>query len=604
MRKQCYRCARTNHAAAECRFADTTCHYCKKKGHIAPACHKKKNDKVGGSSGNTKHLAEANDDSNDEEYHLHTVASTVAKPIKATLRVEGKPLTMEVDTGAAFSVVSENTYNSTLGNIPLRKSNILLKTYTDERIPVAGQINVHVQYGEQRAALVLLVVAEDGPTLLGRNCLKYIRLDWKSINMVFAPTAEDGLAGLLHKYNGLFSDKLGKITNYQANLRICPDARPQFCKPRPIPFAIKASIEEELDKLEASEVIEEIEHSQWAAPIVPVPKKNGKFRICGDYNLTVNRVLDVDQYPLPNPESLFATLAGGKKFSTLDLSQAYQQLPLDDESKTYVTINTHRGLYRYTRLPFGVASAPAMFPKLMDTVLQGIPHVICYMDDIFVTDDDHLHNLNTVLERLQHNGFSLKKDKCTFLQDAVEYLGHKIDAEGRHTLPGKIAAVKCAPEPKNVAELRSFLGMLNYYAKFIPNLSTLVQPLNALLQRSKQWKWSTNCARAFKEAKHALSSARVLVHNDPTLPLTLAGDASAYGIGAVISHILPDGSERPIAFASRSLSPSERTYAQIEKESLSLIYGVKKFHQYLYGRKFPITSLSSQSWVLRRAFPL
>ena len=218
------------------------------------------------------------------------------------------------------------------------------------------------------------------------------------------------------------------------------------------------------------------------------------------------------------------------------------------------------------------------------------------------SDNDHLHNLNTMVEQLQHNGFSLKKDKCTFLQDAVEYLGHKIDAEGRHTLPGKIVAVRSAPEPRNVAKLRSFLGMLNYYAKFIPNLSTLVHPLNALLQRSKQWKWSTNCARAFK-----LNMPCCQPQFWFTMTLPYLGDASAYGIGAIISHILPDGSEKPIAFASRSLSPSEQNYAQIEKEALSLIYGVKKFHQYLYGRKFQLitdTSLFSQSWVLRRAFPL
>ena len=117
-------------------------------------------------------------------------------------------------------------------------------------------------------------------------------------------------------------------------------------------------------------------HSEWAAPIVAVPKKDGKFRICGDYKVTVNQALEIDQYPLPKPEDLFATLAGGKKFTKLDLSQAYQQLVLEDDSRKYLTINTHRGLYCYTRLPFGVASAPAMFQQVMDTILQGIPNVI------------------------------------------------------------------------------------------------------------------------------------------------------------------------------------------------------------------------------------
>ena len=197
-----------------------------------------------------------------------------------------------------------------------------------------------------------------------------------------------------------------------------PGAQPKFCKPRSIPFAIKTAIEQELDRLEDSGAIEKVTHSDWAAPIVPVPKKDGKFRICGDYKVTVNQALDVEQYPLPKPEDLFTTLAGGKKFSKLDLSQAYQQLTLDTESSKYVTINTHRGLYRYLRLPFGVASAPAIFQKVMDTILQGIPHVICYIDDILVTganDSDHLNNLATVLQRLETHGVRMKKAKCEFM---------------------------------------------------------------------------------------------------------------------------------------------------------------------------------------------
>ena len=222
-----------------------------------------------------------------------------------------------------------------------------------------------------------------------------------------------------------------------------------------------------------------------------------------------------------------------------------------------MTINTHRGLYRYNRLPFGVASAPALFQKLMDSVLQGIPHIICYLDNILVTgtsDSEHLQKLQLVLERPQQYEFQLKKEKCEFLKASVDYLGHKIDAEGLHALPSKVDAIISTPEPRDVQELQSFLGLLNYYGKFIPNLSTLVHPLNSLLQRSRCWNWTVECKQAFHQAKQALSSSKVLAHYDPSLPLHLAGDASAYSIGAVISHTLPDGPERRIAFASRSIS--------------------------------------------------
>ena len=158
----------------------------------------------------------------------------------------------------------------------------------------------------------------------------------------------------------------------------------------------------------------------------------------------------VDQYPLTKLEDLFASLAGGKKFSKLDLSQAYQQLPLDEKLTNFATVNTHRRLYRYTHLPFEVASAPVLFQKLMDTVLQGIQHVICYIDDILVTGTnhiDHLCNLVTVFERLRHHGFRLKAEKCKFLKDSVKFLGHKIDADSLHAMPVKVEAILTAPEP-------------------------------------------------------------------------------------------------------------------------------------------------------------
>ena len=456
---------------------------------------------------------------------------------------------------------------------------------------VAGQMETTVPYRGQEKSLVLYVVAGDGPTLLGRNWLEHIQLDWKTIGQVNAKQSTSVLEPLLAKHAEIFTDELGTIQPFTASLQVRSDITPKFCKARSVPFAIKDVIESELERLEALGILEKVDYSEWAAPIVAVPKKDGKVRICGDYKVTINQALEVDQYPLPKPGDLFASLAGGKKFSKLDLSQAYQQVPLDEESRKYVTINTHRGLYRYTRLPFGIASAPAVFHKTMDTILQGIPNVICYIDDILVTgvdDEAHLRTLSKVLERLQKHGVRLKKSKCGFMSQSVEYLGHQVDAQGLHTTTEKVDAVVHAPVPNNVQELRSFLGLLNYYGKFLPNLAATLHPLNNLLQKGHQWKWTPECKQAFEEAKTSLVSSRVLAHYDPTLPLKLAADASAYGVGAVISHVMPNGEERPIAFASRTLQPSERNYAQLEKEALALIFGIKKFHQYLFGRKFTL----------------
>ena len=193
-------------------------------------------------------------------------------------------------------------------------------------------------------------------------------------------------------------------------------------------------------------------------------KKDESVRLCGDYKTTVNRDLDVDQYPLPKPDDLFATLAGGQHFSKIDLTSAYQQLQLDEESQPLTTINTHRRLFQYTRLPFGVASAPALFQKVMDTVLQDLPKVICYIDDILVTgstEAEHLQNLEAVLKRLQKYGIRARKDKCFFMVDSVEYLGHTIDSSGLHTSTSKVKAVVDAPQPKSPH--RSFGLSLDFF---------------------------------------------------------------------------------------------------------------------------------------------
>ncbi|KAL5509164.1 hypothetical protein EMCRGX_G004476 [Ephydatia muelleri] len=346
--------------------------------------------------------------------------------------------------------------------------------------------------GEDKKLAILLSVI--GPKTYGvlRNLLAPSRPQEKKFTLGNSPSAQSG-----------------KMRHFKATLKLLPDVQPKFHRPRPVPFALKEAVERELDRLEEAGVIEKVTHCEWAAPVVVVPKKNGTVRLCGDYKVSINQALMVDQYPLPKPSDLFAALSGGKWFTKLDLAQAYTQMELDEVSRQFVAINTHRGLYR-------------------------------------------------------------------------------IDANGIHATGEKLDAVLMAPVPSSVPQLRSFLGMINYYSKFIPNLATLLNPLNELLRKDVQWKWTDQREQAFKQAKQCLTSPNVLVHYDPTLPIKLAGDASAYGIGAVISHTLPDGSERPIAFASRTLNASERNYAQLEKEALSLIFGVKKFHEYLYGRRFTL----------------
>ena len=206
------------------------------------------------------------------------------------------------------------------------------------------------------------------------------------------------------------------------------------------------------------------------------------------------------------------------------------------------------------------------------------------------SDEEHLKTLDTVLARLHEAGVRLKLEKCAFMLSVVEYLGHRISADGLHPTLEKIKAIRNAPTPTNVSQLKSFLGILTYYCKFLPNMSTVLAPLYKLLQKNVPWTWGTEQQIAFDSAKSALTSDRLLVHYDPDKELILACDASPYGVGAVLSHRLPDGSDQPISFASRSLASAERKYSQLDKEALAIVFGIKRFHQYLFGRSFTILS--------------
>ena len=322
-----------------------------------------------------------------------------------------------------------------------------------------------------------------------------------------------------------------------------------------------------------------VTHSEWAAPIVTPIKKDGEVRICGDFKVTINSQLDVDEYPLPQIEEIYANMSGGQQFSVIDLRQAYLQMEVEEESKTYLTVNTHRGLYQYQRLPYGVASAPSVWQR-------GIPGVQCYIDITVtgITREEHLKVLDKVLGRLDEHERKANREKCKILQNSVEYMGHVITAVGIYQSPKKVQAMAGLPSPQNVEQLRSF--SVQYYARFLPDLATHLAPLHRLLQKDEHWIWGKEQECAFRTVREMLLQDRVLTHFNPDLPVFVACDSSSYGLGAVSSHRMPDGSERPVAYASRSKTQTENKFPQIEKEALGIYWGVRKFQPYLEGRRF------------------
>ena len=617
----CERCLSTEHGSSECPYKHCTCYGCNRKGHMKWACRNiqggsqssssrrgrgssrgsdrgSKSGRGRGSTGQVNQVEQSDGAEHFESefdrmnlYQIRAVHDESESEFKVTVLVETTDVTFAVDTQAAVSVISENLYYKNFDYCKLKPVKYALRSYSGHEIPVLGQINVNVEYQGQRETVPLVVVKGVKEALLGRDWLKVIKLDWK---MLFQTTAVKSVEEVVRKYNEVFEGKIEHsiIKQFEANVRLKPEAQAVFRKARPVPYALRSAVEENLQKAIDEGIMKPVKTSKWASPIVVAPKADGKICVCGDNKKTVNLNLDDEIYPLPTAQDIFATLAGGQIFSTIDLSNAYQQVRLTEASKELLTINTHKGLFQYDRLPYGIKVAPAIFQSIMDQILSGLSGVCCYLDDILLTSKtiaQHVELLEEVLSRLKDYGVLANRAKCKFGIEKVHYLGHIIDRSGIQPSPEKVQAIQAVSEPTNVSELRTFLGAVTFYHKFMENFASNCAPLYDLTKKDAKWSWTPRCRQAFNKVKEMLASNLLLTHYDVSMPLKLSTDASPYGVAAVLAHVV-DGFERPIAYASRTLSPAEKNYSQLEREALAIMFGIKRFHKYVYGRKFTLVT--------------
>lgn len=620
----CAGCGRSGHRTGNCPYKNFTCNKCGSKGHLKRVCPARMSSgggdggsgaRVSGSGGRDSgsgarrprrsvHHVQAEEAETPEE-EAYTSASDVEedmyhlclngyRPVSLSLCLDNKVINMEVDTGSAVSCISKGTYDKYFCHRPIEPFGLILKCYDGSRIKPLGVIRPEVRYENRTKSLELFVIDGGTTSLLGRQWLTELGVQ---IPVFHSESTNEDLCTLLDRYKELFSGGLGRFTGGRATLRVREGATPVFCRARPLPYALRERVEAELDEMVRSGVIEPVDTSDWATPLVPVRKADGGLRICADYKITLNPALMIDRYPLPKIDDLLVRLNGAQVFSKIDLSQAYNQVELD-ESKEYTVINTHKGLFKYNRLVYGLSSSPGIFQRIMSNLLQDIPQVEVFLDDIIIGSTDvksHLVTLEKVLQKLHSHGMKLKKSKCSFLLEEVQYLGYVISKDGIKVDPSKVEAIVKIPRPLNVTELRSFLGLVNFYARFVPNLSSILSPLYELLKKGINWKWGKPCEVAFKKIKKILVSAEVLTHYDQNKPLILTTDASSRGIGGVLTQ--PGGAgrgagagelERPVAYVSRALNDAERNYSQIDKEALAIIFSMQKLHQFLYGRRFTL----------------
>ena len=341
------------------------------------------------------------------------------------------------------------------------------------------------------------------------------------------------LASLLLEFGELFAEEPGTIVGHKAVVHLKEGAVPKLYSARPIPFPMKKAVEDELNRLVKQDILEIVDTTknpiEWASPLVCVPKSSGGVRLCVDFRVTINPHVYVDPHPLPRFEDIIAKLSGSKTFSIVDLTDAYLQMEVDPSSRKFMVVATHKGYFQYKRLPFGVNFAPAIFQKTMEKILAGIDKVAVYIDDIIVggsSKEEHIRILREVFVRLRDANVRAKKSKCRFVQKEVVYLGYRIDEHGVHPTEEHLEAIRSMPTPTNAKELRSFLGMINYYSRFIANLQPICAPLHALTKHSVNWTWSKESDKIFQHLKLILSARDTLVHYREELPLILETDAS------------------------------------------------------------------------------
>lgn len=525
---KCFRCGRS-HLASECTLSrEIKCHNCGKQGHLRTVCFKR--------SSATNQLEEIMSLEHTDHRNKFLIS----------LLVEGKSMTFEVDSGAAVTVLSESDTARHFPGATIQSTNLQLISYCGRVLRSKGFITVSVRYKNIVKRLNMYIVGGNRKPLMGREWIRQLTegrdfLDCYAAINSMEEKYQDRLHQLLAKYNNLHLPESSAIKGIQAELTLKSSTTPVFVRARPVPFKLLPLVEQELDRLEYAGVIEKVSTSNWATPIVPILKKNGRIRICGDYKNTVNPHLVVDDHPFPTIDELLAKVANGIKFSKIDLAQAYLQMKIAPEHRELLTISTYKGLYRVNRMMYGIASGPTIWQREIENILQGIPGVAVFFDDIVITGETdalHLQNLEKLLKRLHDYNIRINLEKSKFFAEKVNYCGYMIDKEGIHKEASKMEAIKSMPQPKNVSEVRAFTGMINYYGRFIPNLSSILLPLNKLLRKNIPFSWSKECNVAFRRAKEAFTSDRILVHSDSELPLVLATDASSYGVGAVLFLIV------------------------------------------------------------------
>lgn len=457
-----------------------------------------------------------------------------------------------------------------------------------------GEVLLPISYDSVKVTHTFYVVAHVTVNLFGRDLFNAFDFHVVHSPNLYGVSAINVTTDIAAEYSHYFSENFQSNVKEPVKLDVPPDATPVYCKARKVPVRLRDSLKKELDRLESSGIVSKLHTSEWATPVVTVMKKSGALRLCADFSVTLNRFVRPVNCVLPTIDQVISSIGHATVFSKLDLSQAFLQLPIHPDSQKYLVINTPEGLYNFKYLPYGLRASPGIFQSFMCKTLDNIPGVIVYQDDLLLLSADHDSHkalLHSVLGKLREVGLKLNYDKCSFFTNKIDYLGYVFDSAGVRPNPNKFEAIQCAPVPTTVKQVQSFLGLCNFYSRFIPRFAECMSPLYSLVQKKSNSKfvWSEEHQQSFERIKRLFVGNNILNHFHIDYETSIETDASSYGVGAVLlQRPNKDSPWAPVQFASRTLNKAECNYSQIEREGLSVVFAVDKFREFLLGSHFII----------------
>ncbi|XP_003731307.2 uncharacterized protein K02A2.6-like [Strongylocentrotus purpuratus] len=581
--KSCSNCGRT-HPPKACPAFGKRCNSCSKMNHFSSVCRATKK-----SASSVRHVDEPIE--GDIASSVFTLSDRISSANsgqfkECEVQIAGTNLSLMIDVGAKVSILSDKLYHRHFSHCSMSSTSSKLIAYGEPPtlISVLGTVELPVGYKDVHLDSFTFYIAK-GESLMGVNLFDALGFQMNDHTGERIRLIDNAYR---ERYAALFNE-FGKCKGYCHAPRVDSSVPPTAQSLRRLPLAVRDEVSKELHRLESDGIIERIDSSPWVSNLVIARRKNGDLRLCVDLR-AVNKAIIPDKYPLPTMNELSASFHGAKVFSKLDMRRSYLQVPLAEQSRHLTAFNTHIGMFQYRRMTYGLNSAPSAFQKIVSSVLAGIEGTLNLLDDVVVFGEDkaqHDQRLAEVMTRLAKHNLTLNEAKCTFAASDIDFLGYHVTADGLTPTLDNVAAIRTLPAPTNVKELASFLGTTNFYSKFVPQYAAIAEPLQKLLRKDALWEWHNAQETAFNTLKGRIAEPPVLAHFTPSAETYVTTDASAFAIGAVLSQTI-DGSVRPVAFASRALSDTERKYSTGEREALACIYACEHWHMYLYGRKFTL----------------